>query len=64
MKIEYHKTLSVNLGREIEYKTYGDGGRGVLVFPSQDKRFYEWEDNGMISSNWSLMSISSFVGFP
>jgi esterase/lipase superfamily enzyme len=48
MKIEYHKTLSVNLGREIEYKTYGDRGRGVLVFPSQDKRFYEWEDNGMI----------------
>ncbi|MBR4327732.1 MAG: hypothetical protein IKP73_19625, partial [Bacteroidales bacterium] len=48
MKIEYHKTLSVNLNREIEYKTYGESGRGVLVFPSQDQRFYEWEDNGMI----------------
>lgn len=48
MKIEYHKTWSENLNREIEYKTYGDCGRGVLVFPSQDQRFYEWEDNGMI----------------
>ena len=48
MKIEYHKTWSNNLGREIEYKTYGESGRGVLVFPSQDQRFYEWEDNGMI----------------
>ena len=48
MKIEYHKNWSVNLGREVEYKTYGESGRGVLVFPSQDQRFYEWEDNGMI----------------
>ncbi len=48
MKIEYHKTWSNNLNREIEYKTYGESGRGVLVFPSQDQRFYEWEDNGMI----------------
>ena len=48
MKREYHKERSVNLGREVEYKTYGEGGRGVLVFPSQDQRFYEWEDNGMV----------------
>ena len=48
MKIEYHKNWSKNLCREIEYKTYGEGGRGVLVFPSQDQRFFEWEDNGMI----------------
>lgn len=48
MKVEYHKHWSVNLNREIEYKTYGESGRGVLVFPSQDQRFYEWEDNGMI----------------
>ena len=48
MKVEYHKHWSVNLNREIEYKTYGESGRGVLVFPSQDQRFYEWEDNGKI----------------
>lgn len=48
MKVQYHKTYSYNLQREMEYKTYGHAGRGVLVFPSQDQRFYEWEDNGMI----------------
>lgn len=33
----------------MEYKVYGSEGKGVLVFPSQDQRFYEWEDNGMVS---------------
>lgn len=33
----------------MEYKVYGSEGKGVLVFPSQDQRFFEWEDNGMIS---------------
>ena len=50
MRTEYHKSWSKNLGREMEYKTYGCEGRGVLVFPSQDQRFYEWEDNGMIDT--------------
>ncbi len=48
MEVKYYKTYSENLQREVEYKTYGQEGRGVLVFPSQDQRFYEWEDNGMI----------------
>ena len=48
MEVKYYKTYSENLQREVEYKTYGHEGRGVLVFPSQDQRFYEWEDNGMI----------------
>ena len=49
MNIQYFKHWSNNLNREIEYKIYGTEGQGVLVFPSQDQRFYEWEDNGMIS---------------
>ena len=49
MNIQYFKHWSKNLNREIEYKIYGTEGQGVLVFPSQDQRFYEWEDNGMIS---------------
>lgn len=49
MEVHYYKTYSNNLHRDMEYKTYGNAGRGVLVFPSQDQRFYEWEDNGMIS---------------
>lgn len=48
MEVRYYKTYSKNLQREVEYKTYGNEGRGVLVFPSQDQRFYEWEDNGMV----------------
>lgn len=48
MEVKYYKTYSENLQREVEYKTYGSEGRGVLVFPSQDQRFYEWEDNGMV----------------
>ena len=48
METKYYKTYSENLQREVEYKTYGNSGRGVLVFPSQDQRFYEWEDNGMV----------------
>jgi len=48
MEVHYYKTYSEHLQREMEYKTYGTEGRGVLVFPSQDQRFYEWEDNGMI----------------
>lgn len=48
MEIKYYKTFSENLQRDMEYKTYGNAGQGVLVFPSQDQRFYEWEDNGMI----------------
>ena len=60
MKIEYHKTWSNNLGREIEYKTYGESGRGVLVFPSQDQRFYEWEDNGMIDVMAPMIEAGEF----
>ena len=48
MKVQYNKQYSQHLQREMEWKQYGDEGQGVLVFPSQDQRFYEWEDNGMI----------------
>jgi esterase/lipase superfamily enzyme len=32
----------------MELRTYGEGGRPVLVFPCQDGRFYEFEDFGML----------------
>lgn len=48
MTVQYHKHWSKNLGRDMEYKVYGTEGKGVLVFPSQDQHFYEWEDNGMV----------------
>lgn len=31
----------------MEYKVYGDGKRTMLVFPSQDGRFYDYENFGM-----------------
>jgi len=60
MKIGYYKHWSKNLKREIEYKTYGESGRGVLVFPSQDQRFYEWEDNGMIDTLKPMIEAGDF----
>ena len=33
----------------MEYKTYGDRGMGVLVFPSQDGRFYDYQDFDMVA---------------
>lgn len=48
MEVKYYKTYSNSLQRDMEYKTYGNAGQGVFVFPSQDQRFYEWEDNGII----------------
>ena len=48
MNIQYIRHWSNNLERYMEYKVYGKEGKGVLVFPSQDQRFFEWEDNGMI----------------
>lgn len=48
MKIEYRKSYSRSLGRDMEYKIYGHGGKPVLVIPCQSGRFYEFEDMRMI----------------
>lgn len=50
METRYIKKYSPALGREMEYKVYGDRGRGVLVFPSQDGRFYDYQDFDMVAS--------------
>lgn len=50
MITNYHKHFSQRLNREMEYKTYGDSGRGVLVFPSQDGRFYDYENFDMVKT--------------
>lgn len=49
MEIEYHKEYSTRLCREMEYKLYGREGKAMFVFPSQDKRFWEYEDEGMVA---------------
>ena len=49
MKIEYHKTWSQSLERDMEYKTYGTSGHLLLAFPSQDGRFFDYENFGMVN---------------
>ncbi len=49
MEVNYIKKYSESLGRDMEYKTYGDSGHGIIVFPSQNGRFYDYEDFGMVS---------------
>ena len=55
MNINYVKKYSNALGRDMEYKTYGDKGHPVLVFPSQDGRFYDYQDFDMVGV------LSSFI---
>ena len=50
MKITYHKEYSHALGRDMEYKVYGYRGKPVLVFPTSEARFYQYEDFGMIDA--------------
>ncbi len=48
MNIEYHKFYSSRLGRDMEFKVYGSGGKPVICIPCQAGRFYEFEDMHML----------------
>jgi len=48
--VEYHKFFSSRIGREMEFKVYGHGGKPVIVFPSSGGRFYEYEDFRMVDA--------------
>ncbi len=50
MKREYHRWFSPALGRDMDLLLFGHGGARVLVFPTSQGRFYEWEDRGMIQT--------------
>ncbi len=50
MKVEYYKEYSPCLNRDMEFKTYGHDGVALIVFPSQDGRFYDFENQGMVKS--------------
>ncbi len=52
MQTHYEKWYSPALGREMELKVYGRGGKPVLYIPCQDGRFYDFENFGM-SGAWS-----------
>lgn len=48
VNIEYHKWWSPSLGYDMELKVYGHEGKAVLVFPTSNGKFYEYEDFGMV----------------
>ena len=50
MHREYHKWHSPSLNRQMELVILGHGGARVLVFPTSQGRFYEWEDRGMANA--------------
>lgn len=50
MKTEWFKEYSQCLNRDMEFKVYGHAGEPILVFPSQDGRFFDFENNGMIKT--------------
>lgn len=55
MDVAYHKKWSRHLGKEMEFKVYGTGGKPVLVFPTGCGRFYEFEDFGMVEAAAGLI---------
>lgn len=50
MKREYHRWHSPHLGRDMEILVFGHAGAKVLVFPTRDGRFYEYENIGIVRS--------------
>lgn len=48
MNREYHRWHSSSLNRDMEMLVFGHAGARVLVFPTSQGKFYEWEDRGMI----------------
>jgi esterase/lipase superfamily enzyme len=47
MHREYQRWYSPTLGRDMELLVHGHAGARVLVFPTSQGRFFEWEDRGM-----------------
>ena len=50
MNIRYFKEPSAILGRDMEFKVFGDGGKLCLGFPPQNGRFYDLENFSMTES--------------
>lgn len=50
MNREYHRWYSPRLHRDMELLVFGHAGAKVLVFPTRDGRFYEYENLGIVNS--------------
>ena len=49
MNREYYRWYSERLERDMELLVFGHAGAKVLVFPTRDGRFFEYENLGMVS---------------
>ena len=45
MKKEWFKEYSECLNRDMKFMVYGHAGQPMLVFPSQDGRYFDFENN-------------------
>lgn len=50
MNREHHRWHSPSLGRDMEMLVFGHGGARVIVYPTSQGRYFEWEDRGMIGA--------------
>ena len=48
MKVEWYREYSQCLNRDMEFNVYGHAGKPMLVFPSQNGRYFDFANNGMI----------------
>ena len=46
----YHRWFSSALHRDMELLAFGHGGPPLLVFPTADGAFFEYEDRGMVAA--------------
>jgi esterase/lipase superfamily enzyme len=47
---QYHKWFSHRLGREMELLVFGHAGAKVLIFPTRQGRFYDYENWGLVNA--------------
>lgn len=50
MERAYHIWHSPTLGRSMELLVFGSGGARVIVFPTRDGRFYDYENWGLVTA--------------
>ena len=50
MERTYFKEYSSNLDRDMEFMVYGTGGKPALVIPSQNGRYFDWDNFQMMDN--------------
>lgn len=63
MKTGYFKEYSRCLNRDMEFKVFGHAGKPVLVFPSFNGRFFQYEDCGMVDACASFIESGQIMLF-